>query len=276
MTLPSTGKTMISLSIIIPFQSLTIVNTLKSLSMCIDKDKCEVILVSDGLDWDELDFLKAHYSNLNIEVIISEKCGRIGHLRNLGIRKARTRFFYFVDSDCWLEKDSVTRIIAEMNDNNVIKGKNVFIGRNWMSKLDAQIRDERYESNPTFAYCPNLMIQYSVFEKLGLFNAQCYYGSDGEFAKRISESKIYVHYDEGIILYHDCTDTITGIFKKWMKLGEARYYRYKNEHVENWFSTYFPNLFNHKRGVFYNSAALLCNIGRAIGMFRGWCRNSNL
>lgn len=264
----------ISLSVIIPFRSESVIATLNSLSKCEDKEKCEVILVSDGLHGTALNFLGKYHKRLKVKVIVSDKCGRIGLLRNLGIQKANSNCFYFVDSDCWLEKDAVAMVIAAQKKSRVLKGSNVFIGRNWISRLDAQLRDERYESNPKFAYCPNLMVNANVFDQIGLFNSQRTYGSDGEFAKCISESNIEVKYDSKIILYHDCTDSIVGVFRKWMKMGEGRYYRYQNEYVENNLSTYFPYLFNIKRGLPYNLTAFMCDIGRALGMLRAW-RNIN-
>jgi glycosyltransferase involved in cell wall biosynthesis len=259
-----------ALSVIVPFRSDSVVVTLASLSQCTEKEKFEVILVSDGLDRAALSFLEEHYASLEMKVVTTEKCGRIGHLRNLGIQQANSDCFYFIDSDCWLKEDAIARVLAAKGSSKVLKGRNVFIGRNWISRLDAQLRDERYESNPEFAYCPNLMVHANVFEHLGFFNAQYTYGSDGEFAKRISERGIEVKYDREIVLYHDVTENFTGVFRKWMNYGEARYYRYQNEAVKNKLSTYFPNLFNLKRGALYNGTALMCDIGRALGMLRAW------
>lgn len=260
----------LALSVIVPFRSASVEVTLTSLSKCAEKEKFEVILVSDGLNRNALNFLEEHQAHLDMTVVAADKCGRIGHLRNIGIRRASSDCFYFVDSDCWLKEDAIARIIAAKEENRVLKGRNVFIGKNWISRLDAQLRDERYKSNPNFAYCPNLVVHADVFEQIGFFNSRYTYGSDGEFAKRISESGIEVKYDKEVVLYHDCTDSFAGVFRKWMNYGEARYYRYQNEAVENKLSTYFPNLFNLKRGALYNSAALLCDVGRAMGMLRAW------
>ncbi len=256
------------ISVIVPFHDDSIMKLLVSLSKCSEKEKCELILVSDGIDASALKYLDNFHASLNIKLIISAKCGKIGHLRNLGIQHSVTDYFYFIDSDCDLEKDALSRVIALKHKSDIIKGRNIFIGRNWISRLDAQLRDERYTKNSNYAYCPNLAINCRVFGELGLFNAQYTYGSDGEFAKRISEKGIEVRYDREIILYHDCTDSFVGVFQKWMRYGEARYYRYQNVHISNKHSTYFPNLYNLNRGVAFNCIAFLCNIGRAFGMIR--------
>lgn len=261
-----------ALSVVIPFHTDRVVTTLDSLSVCSDIDGCEVILVSDGVKAELLDDIVSHYSHLTLTIVPASKCGRIGHLRNLGIAEARAACCYFVDSDCSLQSDAVSRVLAAMGSSGVLKGRNVFVGTNWISRLDAQLRDERYQANPQFAYCPNVTVRREVFVWLGAFNSELTYGSDGDFAKRLAEAGIPVMYDRNIVVYHDCTSTFAGVFKKWMNYGEARYYRYRNQKVTNKVGTYFPNLFNLKRGVLYNITALLCDFGRAVGMLRGYYR----
>ncbi|MGZ5501386.1 MAG: glycosyltransferase family 2 protein, partial [Nitrososphaeraceae archaeon] len=244
--------------------------TLLSLETCQYINDCEIVLVSDGLSETDIDFLNMFKSKFDIKLIIENKCGRIGHLRNLGIAIAETDYFYFIDSDCTLNTDVLMMIMKQIPEDLILKGKNIFVGRNWISALDSQLRDERYKSRPNFAYCPNLVVHRSIFDRLGLFNSELTYGSDGDFAKRVSEIKLEVKYNENITIYHDCTNNFLGVLKKWAKLGEARYYRYKNEMVENKLSTYFPDPFNFRRGVFYNITLLISNICRAIGIFRAW------
>ncbi|MGZ5472190.1 MAG: glycosyltransferase family 2 protein [Methylobacter sp.] len=258
------------LSIIIPFHNDSVKKTLLSLETCQYINDCEIVLVSDGLSETDIDFLNMFKSKFDIKLIIENKCGRIGHLRNLGIAIAETDYFYFIDSDCTLNTDVLMMIMKQIPEDLILKGKNIFVGRNWISALDSQLRDERYKSRPNFAYCPNLVVHRSIFDRLGLFNSELTYGSDGDFAKRVSEIKLEVKYNENITIYHDCTNNFLGVLKKWAKLGEARYYRYKNEMVENKLSTYFPDPFNFRRGVFYNITLLISNICRAIGIFRAW------
>jgi cellulose synthase/poly-beta-1,6-N-acetylglucosamine synthase-like glycosyltransferase len=262
------------LSIIIPFHTVEITIVLDSLSNYKYKNDFEVILVSDGSNVDLDGIYYKYIKDINIKIVKSTQWGKIGLLRTLGIKQSCSDYLYFIDSDCWLEDTALTKIISTIYNNNiyVLKGKNIFIGRNWISKLDSQIREERYESNPTFAYCPNLIVHKDVFNEIGLFNSDYTYGSDGEFAKRLSDKGISVKYNEEIVLYHDCTSSFLGVFKKWTNYGEGRYYRYKDEKVKNILSTYFPNLFRYQRGITYNIAVLLCNIGRAIGIFVGWSK----
>jgi glycosyltransferase involved in cell wall biosynthesis len=255
-----------ALSVIIPFHSTTVSAVLESLLKAARISECEIILVSDGLSKTSLTFLDDFQPRLNLILIESKKIGRIGALRNLGIREARSVSCYFIDSDCQVREDVLEKIIAMEHRYPVVRGRNVFIGSNAISRLDAQIRQERYESNPFYAYCPNLVVRKDVFEGVGFYNDQYTYGSDGEFAKRLIEHHMPVHYASDLQIAHDCTDSFVGIFRKWMRYGEARYLRYQGQYVEHRLRTYFPNLYNMKRGVVYNATAALCNVGRAVGI----------
>lgn len=255
-----------AISIIIPFHNCAVSTVLHSLMVAPHLDKCEIILVSDGLSKKSLRFLDDFHDQLAFTVIESAKIGRIGELRNMGIRHARSDSCYFVDSDCQIRRDAIGKIISFGHRYPVVRGRNVFVGSNAISRLDAQIREERYESNPHYAYCPNLVVRKDVFAEVGLYNDQYTYGSDGEFAKRLIEHGVPVRYAPDLEIAHDCTDSFVGVFHKWMRYGEARYLRYQGQHVKDKLGTYFPNLYNIERGMIYNATAALCNVGRAVGI----------
>lgn len=239
--------------------------------MCEHIDECETIIISDGREPGEgVSPMLGSYPG--VRLLSVEKCGRIGFLRNVGVGVARAPWCYFVDSDCVVQKDAIVRLIAVLGTGQVIRGRNVFHGHNWISRLDAEIRDERYSKNPTFAYCPNLAVRRDVFDAHGLFDPTLKYGSDGDFAKRLAGLHVEVQYRPEVVVAHECTDTVRGVFGKWMNYGEARYYRYRGEHVERKLATYFPNLFSARRGLGYNLAAVMCDVGRAAGMVRGYAR----
>lgn len=255
------------LSIVIPFHDDSVKKTLDSLSRCDYVDQCEIILVADGTV--TLNLIEP-YAN-KPKLLFREKTGKIGYLRNCGVAAATASRIYFVDSDCTVQPD-VIKLILSHEDYPVVKGKNVFYGSNFLSKLDAAIRDERYSRSIDFAYCPNLAIDKKVFNLLGRFNEERTYGSDGEFAKQIQLAGIKVYYNPFCIVHHDVTNRTLRIFQKWQLLGEARFYRYRNEPVTNWLTTYFPDSFNRSRGILFNVGIALCNCCRAIGIIRAFGR----
>ncbi len=263
------------ISIIIPFHKKTIINTLNSLKKCNKINFCEIVLIGDGISTKFLDsYLKK--SSLNIKIFKLKKLGKIGKLRNFGIKKANSEYCCFIDSDCKIDKHFIEKIISNLNKSDIIKGKNVFIGNNRISYYDAMLRRERYNSNPKFAYCPNLIVKKKVFENIGYFNENYYYGSDGEFAKRVEENNVGVIYDDSIVAYHDCTDSFLGVYKKWIKYGRGRYFRYENDNFKKRFSSlYKPVLFKLKNGINYNLVVFLCLTGRWIGMSQSFLKSKS-
>jgi hypothetical protein len=260
------------ISIVIPFHSTSVVETVRSIEHCDDISKCEIVLVGDGIaEGDITDVCASARMCCTLRVVAVPKCGIIGKLRNVGVLSAEAPRLYFIDSDCILESDVISRVLQQ-SDAAILKGRNRFLGRTWLSALDAQIRDQRYSAKPEFAYCPNLVVDRSVFDIVGMFDEALQYGSDGEFAKRLEESGYAVRYDPKIVVYHDVTAKVGRVVWKWTKLGEARYYRYRREEVEDWWATYFPNIYSLDRGLIYNVAATACNLGRGAGMLRAWMR----
>jgi len=269
------GSTQPKFSIIIPFQNVdAVVVTLHSIFSSKHVGACEIILVGDGTGPQLPEIVSAALANgvaCRVSYIGMEKSGRIGHLRNLGIDLTTTDWFYFVDSDCVLEPTALSKvleIITSSPTTRVFRGRNLFLARGIIARLDAQIRDERYSKKPTFAYCPNLIIARSVFEQLGPFDSTRTYGSDGDYARKIKESGIEVKARKDIALRHDCSNSALGVLGRWIRLGEARYHRYRGELV-GW-SDYFPDRFVLHRGLQFNFAIALLNLLRVVGLFKAW------
>ena len=262
-------------SIIVPFEDQSAAaSTLASMLESPAFRRFEVLLVGDGTGSaipEALAVFSLH-SDDRVRYYGEEKSGLIGHLRNVGIQHARTDWFYFVDSDCRLDPSALGRVEALISSRprvSVFRGRNVFEAKGLLARLDASIRDERYSRHETFAYCPNLLVAKTVFAQLGLFNAVRPYGSDGDFARRIEDSDIAVEAKTEIAVLHNCSNSSLGVLRRWVRLGEARYHRYRNDKNVP-LSTYFPSVYNLDRGLPHNAGVLLLNICRAVGMIRAW------
>jgi glycosyltransferase involved in cell wall biosynthesis len=120
-------------SIIIP-----IYNTQEYLEKCIDsclnqsfdKECYEIILINDG-STDNSQKIIDRYSQQykNIRVSIQQNQG-LSLARNNGIKIARGQYIWFVDSDDWIEQNSLDvmhRVIAEYNPDMVAFGAKNFI-----------------------------------------------------------------------------------------------------------------------------------------------------
>ena len=110
----------IKVSIIIP-----VYNVEKYLEECLDSavnqtlKEIEIIAVNDGSKDSSLDILnkyKKKYENFN--VINQENKGLSG-ARNAGIKMAKGKYVYFLDSDDYIELDSMEICYKEMKKNNL-------------------------------------------------------------------------------------------------------------------------------------------------------------
>lgn len=262
------------LSIIIPARSIQEATpTVVAIAACANFEACEVVLVLDGNVVPETSALHRVFAEARVHIIAVPRSGRIGHLRNIGSSKAKAHYLFFLDSDCRPQVDTITQALAARSRGLVVRGHISFIADNYCSRLDARIREVRYASNPTFAYCPNLLIQAKAFAELGAFAGEFRYGSDGEFAERLKRAGVAVINEPKILVTHDCTDSVAGIFGKWIKYGEGRFLRYQRHPTSGGISKHFPNLFRPHKGVQYNLAVLLCNITRALGLSKALLRS---
>ena len=89
----------ITISVIVPFYNSE--NTFKCILSIIEQDnksKFEIIMVDDGSTDHSLDIIK-NFDNNNIKVFsLPENCGPAA-ARNLGLKKAKGDYVFFVDAD---------------------------------------------------------------------------------------------------------------------------------------------------------------------------------
>jgi hypothetical protein len=259
-----------SLSIVIPFvrpEGLAL--TLGSLARCGSIEQVQVIAVGDGVSASAGEHLDGANYPFDLTLRVVDRCGRIGKLRNIGATMARSNTLYFIDSDCMVGRDVIENILL-VSGRDVAIGKIEFFGRSALSRVDASIRDARYGYNRQVAYCPNLLIKKDLFEYLGKFDERFRYGSDGEFAYRIQQSGTKVYYEPSILVRHDCTAPGCDIIRKWGKYGEGRFYRNRKHERSTGISDWFPNLFDLRKGFFYNAVFLASNVARTCGFLRGY------
>lgn len=115
------GKSKIILSIIIPVYKVE-----KYIRKCLDSifkqeysyGKVEVIVVNDGTPDNSMEIVKEFAVKYNIEVIEQSNQG-LSMARNNGLLKATGRYVWFVDSDDWLQKDSIHTVLECIDKHNV-------------------------------------------------------------------------------------------------------------------------------------------------------------
>lgn len=83
----------------------------------IDKSEYEIIVVNDGSPDGSLSIIERlakEYDNINV---ISQSNGGLSVARNTGLEVAQGDYVWFVDSDDWIEKDSVITLLSVLNNN---------------------------------------------------------------------------------------------------------------------------------------------------------------
>ena len=116
-------------SVIIP-----IFNAEKTLSKCIKSienqtyTNLEIILINDGSNDSSLDICdKFFMKNKNIKIITQDNRG-VSAARNLGLKNASGEYIQFVDSDDFLERECIEKLVYNMESENtdlVICGMNI-------------------------------------------------------------------------------------------------------------------------------------------------------
>lgn len=110
------------LSIIIPVYNVEkyISKTLDSIfSQYYTDDKIEVIIINDGTPDNSMEIVKKYICpNTNL-IIINQKNQGLSVARNTGLKYAKGKYVWFVDSDDWIEKGCLVNIINNLNFRNV-------------------------------------------------------------------------------------------------------------------------------------------------------------
>lgn len=230
----------------------------------------EVIIINNNCDQRVEKIINQYVNRIPLKSVYSSS-NNIGLLRNLAIEKASSDIFYFVDCDCILREDAVSKARESGIMNDVTRGYIEFQGTSKIAQLDALLRQQRYASDLHFAYCPNLVVKRIVFESIGLFNEKFRYGSDGEFAKRLKENGIHCSYNPKIVIIHKSPESDSKIIKRWVQYGEGRRRRFKDSCLSEKIKGLFtPVLFDLSKGVGYNVVVGLCLASR----WYGWIKSS--
>lgn len=109
------------LSIIIPVYKVEkyVRKTLDSVfSENFSDDEVEVIVVNDGTPDRSMDIVNEFVSHKSLRIINQENQGLSG-ARNTGIKAAKGKYIWFVDSDDWIEQGFISRVIPLLKKDNV-------------------------------------------------------------------------------------------------------------------------------------------------------------
>ena len=114
-------------SVIIP-----VYNTERYLEECLDSicgqtyKNIEIILINDGSTDNSLKICESYKSKDNRIIIINKENTGVSDSRNIGIEKSTGKYIFFLDSDDYLEKNTIENMVKKANGYNmVICGMNI-------------------------------------------------------------------------------------------------------------------------------------------------------
>lgn len=130
-------------SIIIP-----VYNVEQYLTKCLDSvvnqtynDEYEVICVNDGSTDSSLAILEEYAKRYGIIKIVNQENRGLSEARNTGIRQAKGKYIWFIDSDDWIEDDALNILHKKINDEDIV----CFNGRRYFEDGKTETPDEGIE-----------------------------------------------------------------------------------------------------------------------------------
>lgn len=127
---------------------ITAYNSEKHINLCLDSlvnqtnQNFSVIIVDDGSTDKTKDKIKPYLKKLNIKYYYKKNTG-VSDTRNYGIRKVKTPYFLFLDSDDYLENNLI-EVINKYDDYEVLSFQSLKINanKNIIEKLNKSIFDK--------------------------------------------------------------------------------------------------------------------------------------
>lgn len=110
------------LSIIIP-----VYNVEKYVGRCLEscleqdlpKDEYEIIVVNDGTKDNSVQVIEKYITPENNVTLIHRENGGLSAARNTGLKYAQGEYVWFVDSDDWIEKNALAKLLFELDNNKL-------------------------------------------------------------------------------------------------------------------------------------------------------------
>ena len=194
-------------SIIVP-----VYNSEKYIQVCIDSilkqtyENYEIIIIDDGSNDDSLNIINTNYKDVENITIISGKNQGVSYARNLGIEYAKGEWITFLDSDDWIDEDTLKIIDdsiknnpeIELIQNNIVTndGENISLGYQLSNNLIKEGTRQKEEIIETIICINYGMKKYN--EQYG--NCRCI---GGKFYKKTLLTKNKIYFPDKMVTFED-------------------------------------------------------------------------
>ena len=164
---------MIELSIIVPVYNVKNYIRKCVLSLFdqnISYKKYEVILVDDGDTENSLDEVEDLIDNDNV-VVLHKENGGLSSARNYGMKMARGRYLWFVDSDDWIERNCLKDVLAVLSDSpDVVYQTNQIPEGNRIVPIALNIKEDIIASSKLFSIPHSQGVPFYLYKRAFLLS----------------------------------------------------------------------------------------------------------
>jgi len=205
------SKDKLSVIVLTKDSATTIEKCLDSvLSQSIPPD--EVIVVDGGSKDDTLKIL----SRFPVR-IYREDSSSIGHARNLGVQKAKGKIVFFIDSDCYSEKDWIKSMLPHFDRTEVagVAGRIVpWSPEGMLANYQAAFMNTPKDKAPVrrVPMC-NTALRREAILSAGGFDEALAWSEDLDLLHRITRSHLVIR-ENGAIVHHKVPETFSEFFRK--------------------------------------------------------------
>lgn len=212
----------IKFSIIVP-----IYNAQEYIEQCVDSvlqqtyKNYELILINDGSKDKSLEIINEKYSGLKNICIINKENSGVSDTRNVGLEKATGDWITFLDSDDWIDKDALEKILNIIDNEHVdIIQSNLYINnKNQQILLNDKIKNILIKDNKNIINTI-ISVKYGEMKYGNIFgNCRC---AGGKFYKRDLVKKNNIKFIKGLAAFED------GIFNLYAYFNASNIYIMKD------------------------------------------------
>ncbi len=220
-----------------PFVSIIVpaFNAASSLPQCLESllaleypaTRFEIVVVDNGSTDESAEIIR------RFPVTCVQECSvRNAYVaRNRGIRRAAGQVLAFTDSDCVVDAHWLSEGVAALADDRVGGVGGEISGYPQKSRVGQCIEQLHYLSARytiknrflPYAQAGNVFYRRSVFEAIGLFDADLRFGGDADLAWRM---QLYTHWSlafrPAALVWHHHQETLAGFYRQRYRHGVGR------------------------------------------------------
>jgi len=190
-------------------------------------EKYEIIVV-DNRSTEDIFWVIQGFDH--IKVLREDELGSY-QARNRGIRAAMGHILAFTDSDCVASREWIEEGVKYFRSDpsvGIVGGEVLFYFRanrspNAYELYDSNryMRQERCIKNKKFSVTANMFVRRSVFDEVGLFNAEMKSGGDAEWGQRANRHGYEIVYGPSAVVFHPARYSFRQIYTKTIRVAEG-------------------------------------------------------